>query len=461
VLSNLTLNDASGNPVTLHEQVGSGSQAAREVVTAQGLWGIPTPRSTVRKRPTGHGEINETRWSDGSKIAVTGQIASQVSIDAVWADFYTVTAPMVQTLDVGPALLKWTNGVSGAHLQKAVVLDGEVDPVAQEGAALIDYQASFHAPDPRAYSQTLDTVTSPGLATAAGGIVFTGPPTLINPGFETGDTTGWLSPGKAPTIFAAQTGWANSGTYSARLTGTNGSGLANWVQAVSSPISVMPGRRYSAWAHLNVLSVSSQVNVGIFWYDANGTFIEGVSGNTTTTGIRTVGGSDKQAPALAATARVAVNIGTDGGSADLYIDDAAIVSEDAGGMTFPIVFNQSSGGVATCTNVGNRPTPCIFRIYGYCQAPQLILLGSGNRISLANGTIAAGDFCDVIVGGPDAPNLVTKSVLYNGTDNRLNFLDSPNTTWFELPKGSSSVQLIASAFDGNAKLSVMSRAAYA
>jgi hypothetical protein len=42
----------------------------------------------------------------------------------------------------------------------------------------------------------------------------------------------------------------------------------------------------------------------------------------------------------------------------------------------------------------------------------------------------------------------------------LNFLDAANTTWFELPKGTSTVQLLAGSFDTSARVSVLYRAAY-
>jgi hypothetical protein len=40
----------------------------------------------------------------------------------------------------------------------------------------------------------------------------------------------------------------------------------------------------------------------------------------------------------------------------------------------------------------------------------------------------------------------------------LNFLDAANTTWFELPKGTSTVQMLAGSFDTSARVSVLYRA---
>jgi hypothetical protein len=68
------------------------------------------------------------------------------------------------------------------------------------------------------------------------------------------------------------------------------------------------------------------------------------------------------------------------------------------------------------------------------------------------GTVGAGDYLEV-----DVQN---RSITVNGTTPALNFLDAANTTWFELPKGTSTVQLIAGSFDTVAKVAVIYRSAY-
>jgi phage-related protein len=93
----------------------------------------------------------------------------------------------------------------------------------------------------------------------------------------------------------------------------------------------------------------------------------------------------------------------------------------------------------------------VFRVYGMAVNPQILLTGTDYRIALT-GTISAGDYLEV-----DVQN---RSITVNGTTPALNFLDAANTTWFELPKGTSTVQMLAGAFDTSAKVSVLYRAAY-
>ena len=76
-----------------------------------------------------------------------------------------MVAPMLQTLDYAPALLKWTEGNTGLQLQRLVKLDSEIDPPIQGGASLFTFQVAFYAEDPRAYSQTPTTVTSSVVST--------------------------------------------------------------------------------------------------------------------------------------------------------------------------------------------------------------------------------------------------------------------------------------------------------
>src|SRR4051794_7272304 len=107
MLSAVTLDDASGNPVTLHETTKRGLRSA------SGLVGVGSPRDSKRVRPTAHGGLSETRWEDGKTIVLEGEVFSQVSVADAMAEFRLITAPILQTLDVGPALLKWQEGIAG------------------------------------------------------------------------------------------------------------------------------------------------------------------------------------------------------------------------------------------------------------------------------------------------------------------------------------------------------------
>jgi hypothetical protein len=126
-----------------------------------------------------------------------------------------------------------------------------------------------------------------------------------------------------------------------------------------------------------------------------------------------------------------------------------------GGWTFPrtepITFAVSASGQSAVNNAGNRPTPPVFRIYGMCVNPQILLLGTTSRIALT-GTVGAGDYLEI-----DVQN---RSITLNGTSPALYFLDAANSTWFELPKGTSTIQLLAGTFDTVARCDTIYRSAY-
>jgi hypothetical protein len=241
------------------------------------------------------GGIDETDWEDGRIVALEGEIVSNVSMDDCYTEFRLVTAPMIATLGGGAtAAMKWTEGAAGLQLQRMVRLASAVDPPIEGGAAILNYSAQFYAEDPRAYSQTLQTITGAALATLGGGMT-------------------------------------------------------------------MPFR-------------------------------------------------------------------------------------------MPFTFTSSGGGTVSFTNAGNRPTPPILRVYGMCVNPQIVNLGTGARISLV-GTIAAGDYMEL--------DVARRTVKLNGTVARSNFYDAVNSTWFELPAGTTNLQLVAGSFDGSARLDVVGRSAYA
>lgn len=291
MLSSVTLDDNTGTAVTLHQDAPNGK---RWLTQATGLRGVQSLRDSKRVRPQAHGGINETKYEDGRTITLAGEIMSQVSIEDALNEFALVAAPMIQTVDSGPALLKWQEGATGNALQRLVKLDGDLDPPFQDGAAVLTYQAIFFAEDPRSYSQTLQSVSSSALSASGGGMVF-------------------------PRIY-------------------------------------------------------------------------------------------------------------------------------------PYTFSSSGGGLVSFTNAGNRPTPPVFRIFGMCVNPKIVLVGSGFALSFL-GTIADGDYLEI--------DVAKRTVKLNGTTDRYNFLDSANSSWFELPKGVSNLQLIAGTFDGSALLTVIGRSAYA
>lgn len=106
-----------------------------------------------------------------------------------------------------------------------------------------------------------------------------GPVALINPGFETGDATGWtLGPNTAiatDDVFA--------GTYSIKFTGT--AGLTQTFQATTYP--TYPGMPLTISVQYQQGAASSGHNtakVGVKWYDSANQLISQVDGNTVTGG---------------------------------------------------------------------------------------------------------------------------------------------------------------------------------
>jgi hypothetical protein len=284
--SAITLNDADGTPVDLHRT------DSRHIYAATGLIGVTPPRQVVRPRPSAHGFINDTRNTEGRLIVLEGRLLGEQSATDMFTEFYAVAGAMLETLDYGEALLKWTID-GGDSMQAMVKLHGELEPPVEVGPNILAYQAQLLAQDPRAYSQTESSTTGSPLASAPGG---------------------WTFP-----------------------------------------------------------------------------------------------------------------------------------------RTLSITFSSSTAGGASVENLGNRPTPPIFRVYGQVVNPQLLLVGTDYRIALT-GTISAGDYLEV-----DVQN---RSITVNGITPALNFLDAANTTWFELPKGTSTVQMISGSFDASAHVDVRYRAAF-
>lgn len=284
--SSITLNGADGVAVDLHRTL------ARHIYRAVGLIGITPPRQLVRNRPSNHGAINNTRFTEGRLIVLDGRILGEQSFADEMAEFRVVAGAALETLDYGEALLKWTED-GGLSMQAMVKLHGELEPPVEVGPNILAYQLQLYAQDPRAYAQTESSSTGDPLSSAPGG--FTLPRTL------------------------------------------------------------------------------------------------------------------------------------------------------------PVRFNVSEAGTAAVENEGNRPTPPVFRIYGACTNPSIVLDGTDYQIAIT-GSIGAGDYLEV--------DVANRTITLNGTTPALNYLDAANTTWFELPRGVSTVQLLSSTFDASAHVQVLYRAAY-
>lgn len=132
----------------------------------------------------------------------------------------------------------------------------------------------------------------------------------------------------------------------------------------------------------------------------------------------------------------------------------AALSAGAGGKTYAYTYTRgyspSSGGNVSYTNTGSVPTPPIIRIYGYCTSPQIVLTDEIRLIF--TGEIADGDYLEI--------DAAARTVKLNGTTSRLNLLDTVNSTFFALPTGTGTVQMVASNFNGNARADLIYRSAW-
>ena len=168
MLDSVTINDANGNAVALHET------STRSLVRADGLVGIPGVRDSVRPWPNAHGSIDETRWMTDRLISLEGEVWG-ATYEEVFDEFGLLNKAFLDTLTNDGTLLKWTRGGAGTALQAEVKLAGPVQTSLAEGARLLRYQAQLRARDPRAYSQTQTTATGTVLSAAGGGLIFADP----------------------------------------------------------------------------------------------------------------------------------------------------------------------------------------------------------------------------------------------------------------------------------------------
>jgi hypothetical protein len=126
----------------------------------------------------------------------------------------------------------------------------------------------------------------------------------------------------------------------------------------------------------------------------------------------------------------------------------------AGGKRYPRVyayrFRPSTSGAVAFTNRGTAPTPPTITLTGFLLDPIVTL---GDRQLVFAGTIAAGD--TLTVTNADRPE-----VLLNGTANRINMLVTERSRWFDLPRGTSQVTLVARDFGTGARIAVKARDAY-
>jgi hypothetical protein len=134
---------------------------------------------------------------------------------------------------------------------------------------------------------------------------------------------------------------------------------------------------------------------------------------------------------------------------------SSTISGGGGGLSTPIVLpitlSPSAGGTLAVNNAGTRETPPVFRIYGQCTDPVILLVNTGERITLT-GTINLGDYVEI--------DTQARTLTLNGVTSVGGMLSPSNTRWFQIPEGSSTLRLLAASYDTSASLYVAYRSAY-
>lgn len=139
-----------GSTVTLHD-VGATSY---QVTRAEGMIGPPTVRDVVKTAPGRDGALDDSRFVDARSITLEGEIIGS-SVSDVMGKWDTMNAAF-QTSLLSRGTLKITMPDSSVR-QASVVLVGAAQPSLEGGAAFLQYQVGFRAPDPRWYGTTLKT----------------------------------------------------------------------------------------------------------------------------------------------------------------------------------------------------------------------------------------------------------------------------------------------------------------
>lgn len=116
-----------------------------------------------------------------------------------------------------------------------------------------------------------------------------------------------------------------------------------------------------------------------------------------------------------------------------------------GGRSYPLVEPRSyvSGLVTGATLIalsGNAPSPPTIDIYGPCSDPMVRCVDTGEQIAFTGLSLAAGDFLRV--------DMAARTVFLNNdpSQSRYNRLDFAHSTWWQLPAGDPSVQVVFSPF---------------
>ncbi|MDP2712093.1 MAG: hypothetical protein Q8O56_12830 [Solirubrobacteraceae bacterium] len=460
----MTIDNQAGSPVALMNTAG------REVVEVKGLQGSSPVRRSVRPRPTGHGTIDETRYTDEQLIEIVGDVFGGTP-EAAYAELRAITSPLVATLDGQPAMLKWTEGASGLQLQRLVKLASGISPTLKEAQALLRYQAILAASDPRAYRQTETTVVGAAATTSASMVN-----RVLNPSFEI-NTTGWSTSGThlsgAATLTRAHDSelpgglTAPSGQYVGSFTHTTspaGQGI------VTSTITLAAGTyRADVWV-AGPLGYQVQLAAGPSGSPivAAHTFDQFPEFRRLSVAF-TLGSSS--------IVSLAVRSALTGSTGPVYVDaakitpsapaDAPYFDGDSPGCRWQGTVHNSlsstgdaAGGLVNVTNAGERETPAILRI------------GGAATWGVFNPAVFSPDGCIVSLRGQLSSEAATgwieidvrtRTVDLVRPGQRISLrhmIDSANSRWTDLPTGTTQLRLASAHSSQNPRLTVIHRDAY-
>lgn len=465
MLTSLTLDDSAGNAVTLHET------SNRAVSKATGLVGVGALRASRRPRPQGHGGLDGTRFEDGRLVTVEGAVWSQVSQDAAFTELAAITKPMVQTLDVAPALLKWREGATAMVTNLVTNPSTETNTSGYEafgsflvGTSTLTRETPTVTPPSGAYALKVVTAATSDQGVRFNSVALTAGQTYavrVRVQRDAGGAALTIRLASGANELAVAVGASPSASEFTEYTTVVTAGLtATYVLYVRTDTAVATTFRVDA---LSVVQAASATT----YFDGDTAGCEWTGTPHASTSVRNPGkqrlvrlASDVDPPLEEGAAMLRYQ-------AQFYAEDPRAYSQQlatsastglvdaAGGLIFkepfPWVFNPSSGAEARVRNSGSRPTPPVLRIYGYCTAPTIRLLTTGEEIVLT-GEIANGDYLEI--------DVANHTVKLNGATSRRNLLNAAATTWWEIPTGTHTVQLLASNFDATARVDVISRSAY-
>ncbi len=389
---------------------------------------------------------------------LTAIIASYVAGNAAgyYADLYHLSTAGHAL--AGAAMFYALTATQGRQLQRLVKLAAAPAPVLAEAAAVVNFQLQFASEDPAAYSQT-ETVDVGRVPSAVvnrapnpqpGEVTLTGWSTAPLAGYAAGGATVAASAAVSPIlgtlaarlttpgallregVAATSLGILPAGTYNVSLHArgaVGGEPLAIFAGPAGAPTLTVPATLTRQWTRFDGLVVS------------NGVAATTVAWSTTATSA-TVTYIDGLQVTLGATLR-------------RYLDGTRPGVTWAG-AAHASVSNGATGGVTAYVNHGTRPTAPVLRLRGPMANPA-VYHPDGRAVSIVGLTIAAGDYLEIDLGERAATMVYAAGPV---RVSRFDVLDAANTSWFDVGRGATELELVCSGISASPVLEVVARAAY-